>query len=466
MRTKSAVIAAACIAGAVAAGLTTPAAQAAPTTKLHEDFNGDGYADLATSAPYAGFGGKTKAGYIVIVYGSAKGLNPATRTVISKNTAGVPGDAADSDYFGTRLAARDLDGDNITDLAVVGNNDVTLLWGRKGGLTGEQAATLAGPAGTSGKVTGETLTAGDFNGDGETDLFATHSDDWEQRAILSGPFTRAGVPASEQQVDMFTTDNAIDQVVAGDYTGDGIDDLATFYTYENHNEGGRLWRGTDKGLSTDPTALPSAATATTGDFDKDGKKDLAIRTVPGDVNEDLPADPGTIKILYGDAKGPGATRTKTFTQNTAGVPGASEKGDQFGARLSAGDVNGDGYDDLAVGVPGEAIGTKAHAGAVVTLRGGSGGLTGTGAKATHQDTAGVPGVAEAGDQFGGAVKVLDANNDGKAEVAASAPQENATGAVWSLPATAFNPGDLGTPAKDARFGYGFAGEAGFYLSTQ
>nr|WP_240929582.1 FG-GAP-like repeat-containing protein [Streptomyces coryli] len=437
--------------------------QAAPTTELREDFNGDGYADLATSAPHANFGGKTKAGYVVIVYGSAKGLNPATKTVISKNTAGVPGDAADSDQFGTRLTARDLDADGITDLAAVDSGDgVTVLWGRKGGLTGEQAATLSGPAGTSGDVNGDKLTAGDFNGDGKTDLFATHSDNVEERAILYGPFTRSGQPASEQQVDMFTTDNDIDQVTAGDVTGDGIDDLMTFYAYQNHSEGGRLWRGTDKGLSATAaaTALPSAATATTGDFDKDGKRDLAIRTVPGSINEDLPYDPGTIKILYGSADGPGATRTKTITQNTAGVPGTSEKGDQFGARLSAGDVNGDGYDDLAVGVPFEGIGTKARAGAVVQLRGGSGGLTGTGATATHQDTAGVPGVAETNDWFGGAVKLVDGNGNGKAELAASAPQENATGAVWSLPATAFNPVDLGTPAKDARFGQSFANEAG------
>ena len=45
-------------------------------------------------------------------------------------------------------------------------------------------------------------------------------DDWEKRAVLSGPFTRAGEPADEQQIDMFSTDNDIYTVAAGDMTGD------------------------------------------------------------------------------------------------------------------------------------------------------------------------------------------------------------------------------------------------------
>ncbi|MCM2577812.1 FG-GAP and VCBS repeat-containing protein [Streptomyces meridianus] len=488
LHTAAVGLAAALVSGAASTAAASPgaapgSAQGAAAS-VHDDVDGDGYQDLVTAAPGGTVDGQTRAGYVVITYGSVSGLAPASRTtVISQNTPGVPGTAEEDDRFGDKLAARDLDGDGITDLVVSGldqsgpdtyqHGTVTVLWGRPGGLTGEGAAGFRSPEGSVGWTVGRDLTAGDFNGDGHADLVMQYGDDWETRSVLFGPFNRSGTPASEQRIDMFSTDNDIWTLAAGDMTGDGIDDLATFYAYENHAEGGKFWRGTASGLSTTSTALPSAAATAIGDFDRDGRGDLAIRTVPNGIVEDLPGDHGTVKVLYGTADGPGSTRTTTITQNTSGVPGANERGDQFGARLDAGDANGDGFADLAVGVPFEAIGSKAAAGAVVLLKGGLGGIGGTGAQAFHQDTAGVAGVAEAGDRFGGAVRLLDTDRNGRADLAAGAPVENGTGAVWSLPGTssgatatgsiAFNPVDLGTPAQGARFGANFAGENSVFL---
>lgn len=454
----------------------------AASGSVWEDFDGDGYQDLATAAPEATISGQARAGYVVVTYGSATGLDTDSRVFVSQDTASVPGSAETDDRFGAKLVARDLDGDGLTDLAVHAAGEtvastnsygtVTVLWGRAGGLTTEGAVAIKAPAGSSGWQVGNDLTGGDFNGDDHTDLVMRHGDDWETRSVLTGPFTRSGTPAGEQQV-VFSTDNDILTLTSGDMTGDGIDDLATFYAYENHAEGGKFWRGTASGLSTTPSALRSAAAATVGDFDKDGKGDLATRTVPNEITEDIPYDAGTIKIYYGTATGPSSSRVTTITQDTSGVPGTSEKGDQFGARLDAGDVNGDGYADLAAGVPFEAVGTKTAAGSVTLLKGAASGLSGSGAQTFTQDSAGIAGVAESGDRFGGAVHLLDVTKNGKADLAVSAPQENGTGAVWSLlggsggltatGSVAFNPVDLGTSAPGARFGASFANENTTFL---
>ncbi|WP_458090441.1 FG-GAP repeat domain-containing protein [Streptomyces malaysiensis] len=131
----------------VAALVTTPAVLGAPSAGAAEartaaasapkvDFNKDGRADLAVSAPTGTVGGKAKAGYVAVVYGSASGADTAHRQVISQATEGVPGDPADSAYFGAHTVARDLDGDGYTDLAVQTGRSpaVTVLWGSANGL--------------------------------------------------------------------------------------------------------------------------------------------------------------------------------------------------------------------------------------------------------------------------------------------------------------------------------------------
>ncbi|WP_435280077.1 hypothetical protein [Streptomyces sp. 1222.5] len=79
----------------------------------------------------------------------------------------MPGDAEDSDGFGERLVARDLDGDGFSDLAVFSSGEdlsasgggvVTVLWGRAGGLSGAGAAIIKAPTG----FTGSDLSGGDF----------------------------------------------------------------------------------------------------------------------------------------------------------------------------------------------------------------------------------------------------------------------------------------------------------------
>ncbi|MEI5101960.1 FG-GAP repeat protein [Streptomyces sp. PmtG] len=128
-----------------------------------------------------------------------------------------------------------------------------------------------------------------------------------------------------------------------------------------------------------------------------------------------------------------------------------------------GDVDRDGFADIAVGVPGEDVGRVADAGSVVLVRGSAAGVTGTGSQAFQQDTAGIPGVGEKNDAFGAAVALLDVTGDGRRDLAVSSVRENAdAGALWSLRGTAtglttkksvaFGPKDLGAPSTAAHFG--------------
>ncbi|MEU5342195.1 FG-GAP repeat protein, partial [Streptomyces sp. NPDC020766] len=102
--------------------------------------------------------------------------------------------------------------------------------------------------------------------------------------------------------------------------------------------------------------------------------------------------------------------------------------------------------------PGEAIGTRAGAGAATLLFGGATGLVdahGEGhSVAYNQDTARVPGVAEAGDAFGAAVATGDYDHDGRADIAVGSPGENArSGGVWVLPRASADGSYTVTPAR-------------------
>jgi hypothetical protein len=101
----------------------------------------------------------------------------------------------------------------------------------------------------------------------------------------------------------------------------------------------------------------------------------------------------------------------------------------------AGDFNGDGVADLAVGVPGEDVDGIPDAGAVNVLYGSATGITAAGDQLFTQATPGVPGAAEAGDRFGSAVATGDFNRDGYSDLAVGVPLED-LGAVQDAGAVA------------------------------
>ena len=235
---------------------------------------------------------------------------------------------------------------------------------------------------------------------------------------------------------------------AGDFDGDGRDDLAIGVQYERVDNqaaaggvnvlygsasgltatGDQFWtqntpgvRGVAESASSQDDATPYLSgdhfgnALGVGDFDGDGRDDLAIGVVGEDVGSIWNA--GQVNVLYGSNAGLTATGDQVFHQNTAGVQGVAESGDRFGSSLATGDFNGDGRDDLAVGVTGEDIGSIENAGAVNVLYGSNSGLRATNDQIWHQNSNGVRGVAEEGDLFGASLGVGDFNGDGRDDLA-------------------------------------------------
>lgn len=167
-----------------------------------------------------------------------------------------------------------------------------------------------------------------------------------------------------------------------------------------------------------------------GNFNGDYYNDLVVGVPYEDVG--TLNDAGVVQILYGSATGFLSGVNQYFGQNTPlSVAGTAEANDLFGSALAVGDFDGDGYDDLAVGAPGEAVGSATNAGYVNVLYGGPGGVTTTSNRGLSQDSADglteIIDVAEKDDRFGAALTAGDFDHDGYADLAVGAPGESAGG---------------------------------------
>ena len=169
----------------------------------------------------------------------------------------------------------------------------------------------------------------------------------------------------------------------------------------------------------------------TGDFDGDGRAELAIG-VPG---KDLPGKESVgVVMVYNIASG----TIQTFSQDSSGVADSPEAVDRFGEVLSVGNFNGDAYDDLAIGVPFESInasGVPHNAGAVHVLYGSGAGLTGTGSQFIYEG-GGAEGTQADMEFFGRSLAVGDFNHDGHDDLAIGVDENLSAlrqGAVYVFP---------------------------------
>ncbi len=233
-------------------------------------------------------------------------------------------------------------------------------------------------------------------------------------------------------------------LAACDFNDDGFDDLAVGIPHEDHlgqgNAGAvQLHYGSSSGLPAAGAAFYTQSTPgipgdveagdsfgwtlACGDFDNDGFDDAAIG-VPFEVHDGENPPAGVIEVVPGSSIGLVPEEAYTLDQDSPGMLGASEFGDVFGWALAVGDFNGDLYDDLAIGVPGEDTTSSIELGkgAVHVVFGGSIGLTPVG-NLLRTETA-VGGLSESGDQFGFALGAGDFDGDLFDDLAIGVPFED------------------------------------------
>jgi FG-GAP repeat len=446
----------------------TPATASTCAGTAPSDFNGDGISDAAIGEFSSAPGGH---GVVHVIYGTRSGL-----------TAGASGSALDDQLltdtaavdtaFGNRVATGDFNGDGCSDLAVASlvatdsaghaSGVVHLYYGSPAGL--QQTSTIAlsevgvgSGAAADNDNFGTGMAVGDFTGDGITDLAVGAP--WAQPggAVFVFPGSRVYSPVvgarrfSEGDGTVPGVDETGDQfgysLAAGDFNSDGHTDLAIGAPGENAKKGAvfalqggggaaifagsHIWTQDSNGiLGTAEAGDEFGFSLATGSFKGNGRTDLAIG-VPYETVDATNAA-GSVNVLYSSGTG-GLTSAgnQLWTQNSPGLGGAAQPNVWFGFALAAGDFNGDGKSDLAIGAPEEVVSGADAAGTVKVIPGSAGGLTAAGSSTWNQDTAGIPGVAQFPDSLGRSITALRVTSASHDDLLVGVPSEGVSGVKFA-----------------------------------
>jgi hypothetical protein len=385
------------------------------------DFDGDGFGDLAIGVPGEDASPAAQdAGAVHVMFGTVNGLLAKRDKLWTQDSSGIR-DAAEGDtpaafdigdQFGAATACGDFDGDGYSDLVVgipgedvrdssgrtvVDAGAIAMLRGAPRGLTadGNQflhqglGAVTGKPA--AGDEMGRALAVADFNGDGYDDVAVG----------IAGEDATVGASESDK---LFT--GGI-QVFPGGPAG-----LTTADRLFTRDSPGFL------GAAAFGDGFGAALAA--GNFNGDRYADLAVG-VP-DADPGGRTSGGDVTVIYGSASGLRARNQQLWHLGSPGIQGGVAAADAFGFALAAGDVDGDGYDELAVGIPGKAVNRRPAAGMVSLIFGSKAGLTDRDTL-VHQNRAGIKGKSGEGDRFGWSLTVADFDGDGYGDLAVGVPDD-------------------------------------------
>lgn len=398
------------------------------------DIDNDGYSDIITGGWLASYG-QTNEGAAWVFKGGPTGIAATPVHRLERNQVAA--------QFGHSVAgAGDVNGDGYSDVVVgshafdlnVTNDGATFIYhggptNLGGGLNPAPATIFTGPGGTH-RSSWSVASAGDVNGDGFSDIITGHylannGEPLEEGVACIHHGSPTGIGTSATTIlDGGQTNAWFGRSVsgAGDMNGDGYADVAvgavTFTAGQSLEGAAFLFLGSPAGVSTtfhrryelnQPGANMGESVAAAGDVNGDGFSDLIVgaENLGGALS-------GGAAIYHGGTEYAAATPTLSWGYGTVnGHAGSSV--------AHAGDVNGDGYGDVIVGVP-DATSTLAGEGNVHVHYGSTSGPT----TAANVTLAG----GSVGARYGASVSTAgDVNGDGYADVLIGAPNASGGGRV-------------------------------------